>query len=164
MSIETKPPISPLDHSLLVRANEGRTLHAFGEEFVVLLDGKQTGQKFTAFLSISPPGGGPGPHYHEREDEWFYVVEGRVSFLINGTWTDLSPGDCVYSLAVRSTLLKIIRISLSACSSIPLPQELKDSSPKQPRSGRNRSATWAALWLLRRNTDIIISHRCFHEL
>jgi mannose-6-phosphate isomerase-like protein (cupin superfamily) len=37
-----------------------------------------------------------GPHYHEGEDEWFYI-EGRVSFLINGTWTDMFPGNCVYS-------------------------------------------------------------------
>ena len=58
-----------------------------------LLDGKQTGEKFTAFLNISPPGCGPGPHYHEREDEWFYIVEGQVSFLMNGTWTDVFPGD-----------------------------------------------------------------------
>jgi hypothetical protein len=54
-SFETNPPISPLGSSLLVRANEGRTLHAFGHAVVVLLDGKQTGKKFTAFLNISPP-------------------------------------------------------------------------------------------------------------
>ena len=35
--------------------------------------------------------------YRDREDEWFYVVEGQVSFLINGTWTGMFPGDCVYS-------------------------------------------------------------------
>ena len=95
--VQTNRPIPPLGSSLLVRANEGRTLHAFGHSVVILLDGKQTGEKFTAFLNISPPGHGPGPHYHEREDEWFYIVEGRVSFLINGTWTDMFPGDCVYS-------------------------------------------------------------------
>ena len=94
---ETNPPISLLGSSLLVRANEGRALRAFGHSVVILLDGKQTGETFTAFLNITPPGGGPGPHYHEREDEWFYIVEGRVSFLMNGTWTDLFPGDCVYS-------------------------------------------------------------------
>jgi mannose-6-phosphate isomerase-like protein (cupin superfamily) len=80
-NVETDLPISLLGSSLLVRANEGRTLHAFGHAVVVLLDGKQTGEKFTACLNITPPGGGPGPHYHEREDEWFYIVEGRVSFL-----------------------------------------------------------------------------------
>jgi quercetin dioxygenase-like cupin family protein len=95
--VEINPPVSALDSSLLVRANEGRTLHAFGHAIVVLLDGKQTGEKFTAFLNITPPGCGPGPHYHDHEDEWFYIVEGRVSFFMNGTWTDLFPGDCVYS-------------------------------------------------------------------
>ena len=68
-SFETNLPMSPLGSSLLIRANKGRTLHAFGHAIVVLLDGKQTGEKFTAFLNISPPGCGPGPHYHEREDE-----------------------------------------------------------------------------------------------
>src|ERR1700736_5672764 len=96
-SFETNPPISLRGSSLLVRANEGRTLHAFGHAVVVLLDGKQTGEKFTAFLNISPPGCGPGLHYHERQDEWFYIVEGRVSFFLNDTWTDMLPGDCVYS-------------------------------------------------------------------
>ena len=57
-SFETNPPISLLGSSLLVRASEGRTLHAFGHAVVALLDGKQTGEKFTAFLNISPPGGG----------------------------------------------------------------------------------------------------------
>ena len=40
-------------------------LHAFRDTAVILLDGKQTGVKFTAFPNISPPGGGPNPHYHE---------------------------------------------------------------------------------------------------
>jgi hypothetical protein len=66
---ETNPPISLLGSSLLARANEGRTLCAFGHAVAILLDGKQTGETFTAFLNITPPGGGPGPHYHEREDE-----------------------------------------------------------------------------------------------
>ena len=68
--------------------NEGRTLFRGAHSVVIPLDGKQTDEKFTTLLLISPPGGGPGPHYHEREDEWFYIVEGRVSFLVNGTWTD----------------------------------------------------------------------------
>ena len=89
---ETNPSISPVDSSLLKRANEGRTLRAFGHAVVILLDGEQTGGKFTAFLNVTPPGGGPGPHYHEHEDEWFYVVEGRVSFLLNDTWTHMFHG------------------------------------------------------------------------
>jgi quercetin dioxygenase-like cupin family protein len=94
--VETKPPFSLLG-TLLVRANEGRMLFRGAHSIAILLDGKQTGEKFATFLVTSPPGGGPGPHYHDREDEWFYIVEGRVIFFMNGTWTDLYPGDCVYS-------------------------------------------------------------------
>jgi quercetin dioxygenase-like cupin family protein len=96
-NLETKQLVSPSGSASLARMHEGRILSAFGETFVILLDGKQTEEKFTAFLSISPPGGGPGPHYHEREDVWFYIVEGRVDFFLDGIWTKLSPGDCVNS-------------------------------------------------------------------
>ena len=96
-NVETNLPIPLLGSSLLARANEGRMLHAFGHAIVVLLDGKQTNGKFTAFLNTTPPGYGPGLHYHDREDEWFYIIEGRVSFFMNGDWTELLPGDCVYS-------------------------------------------------------------------
>ena len=96
-NVELNRPVSALGSAHLVHMHEGRTFTAFGETFVILLDGKQTGERFTALLSISPPGGGPGPHYHDHEDEWFYIVEGQVDFFLNGTWTALSPGDCVYS-------------------------------------------------------------------
>jgi hypothetical protein len=40
--VENSPPVSLLASSLLVRANEGRTLRAFGHAVVILLDGEQT--------------------------------------------------------------------------------------------------------------------------
>ena len=79
-SFETNPPISLLGSSLLVRANEGRTLHPFGHAVVVLLDGKQTGEKFTAFLNISPPGGGPGPHYTNAKTNGSISSKARLVF------------------------------------------------------------------------------------
>jgi quercetin dioxygenase-like cupin family protein len=30
------------------------------------------------------PGGGPPPHIHSREEEGFYVLEGEITFTING--------------------------------------------------------------------------------
>ena len=121
-NVETNSPASPHGSSLLVRANEGRTLSAFGETFVILVDGKRTGEQFTAFLSTSPPGGGAGPHYHEHEDEWFYIVEGQVSFFLNGSWTELCPGDCVYSPrgsvhAFKNNTDQLIRVLTTASPS-----------------------------------------------
>lgn len=74
----------------------GRVLHAFGDEVTILLDAAQTGGQFTLVTEVTPPGGGPPPHRHENEDELFYVLEGRVSFLANGAWTETGPGAAVF--------------------------------------------------------------------
>jgi quercetin dioxygenase-like cupin family protein len=88
-----RPTLAPV----ITQPGAGRTLRAFGEEVTVLLNGSQTGGRLTAFLERTPPGGGPPPHWHEREDEWFYVLEGCVSFFANNAWTDAHPGDAVFA-------------------------------------------------------------------
>ena len=64
---------------------QGKVLRALGDEVTVLLSGEQTGGAFTMVQVVTPPGGGPPPHWHEREDEWFYILEGRVEFWQEGT-------------------------------------------------------------------------------
>jgi quercetin dioxygenase-like cupin family protein len=90
MARETKiaPAISP--------AAGARVLRAFGDEVTVHLGAKETGGKITMFTDITPPGGGPPPHYHDNEDEWFYIVEGRASFLKDGEWTEASAGSAAF--------------------------------------------------------------------
>lgn len=78
-------------------SSAGRVLHAFGEQITILLDGSQTEGRFTSFVEVTSPGGGPPPHWHDREDEWFYVLEGRMSFLIGGEWIEASVGDTVFA-------------------------------------------------------------------
>lgn len=34
--------------------------------------------------AIVPPGGGPPPHVHSREEEGFYILEGEITFTVNG--------------------------------------------------------------------------------
>lgn len=81
----------------LARGPEARSIRAFGSEIKVLLSGRETGGAYTAFLDLTPPGGGPPPHRHANEDEWFYVLDGVVSFLIDGRWHDAQPGDLVFA-------------------------------------------------------------------
>ena len=38
------------------------------------------------------PGGGPPPHVHSREDEGFYILEGEITFTINGEWVVATAG------------------------------------------------------------------------
>ena len=75
---------------------EGRVLHAFGEEIMIHLDSESTGGKLNAWTELTPPRGGPPPHYHENEDEWFVVQEGRVEFFSDGEWTEFGPGSVLF--------------------------------------------------------------------
>jgi len=86
----TPPPVAIHPYS------GDRVLHAFGEELHLHLTGDETGGQFAQWLEITPPGGGPPPHYHTNEDEWFYVLRGRVSFFSGGAWQEVGPGARVW--------------------------------------------------------------------
>lgn len=70
----------------------GNVLHAFGEVVTIHLGGSETDGKFTLWTEVTPPGGGPPPHLHEREDEVFYVLEGRAEFLVDNEWRPAGSG------------------------------------------------------------------------
>jgi quercetin dioxygenase-like cupin family protein len=80
----------------IVTQNDVRVLHAFGEEITILLDGERTAGTLAMWTAITPPGGGPPPHYHLNEDETFHVVEGRVAFFLNGEWNEVGPGGTAF--------------------------------------------------------------------
>jgi len=82
--------------SKVVFPGQGRVVRAFGDEITFVLDGAATGGKYTQFIDVTPPGGGPPPHYHANEDELFLVLEGRVEFLRGGQWTEGPVGTTVF--------------------------------------------------------------------
>lgn len=82
--------------TLVIPPGSVRSLHAFGEEVIVHLGAAETNGQFTMFTNISPPGGGPPPHYHAGEDEWFYPLEGRVEFYRDGEWLEVPLGSAVF--------------------------------------------------------------------
>jgi mannose-6-phosphate isomerase-like protein (cupin superfamily) len=75
----------------------GRVLKAFGDEITVHLGGAETGGKYTVFTDVTPPGGGPPPHYHLNEDEWFLVLEGRGEFFKENAWSEVPAGTVVFT-------------------------------------------------------------------
>jgi quercetin dioxygenase-like cupin family protein len=80
----------------IVRQSETRVLCAFGEEVTILLDGESTGGTLTMWTEVTPPGGGPPPHYHLNEDETFHVLEGKVAFFVDGEWNEVGPGGAAH--------------------------------------------------------------------
>jgi quercetin dioxygenase-like cupin family protein len=62
----------------------GRTVAVVGDVYRFLATGEETGGKYALWEAIVPPGGGPPPHVHSREEEGFYVLEGEVTLTVNG--------------------------------------------------------------------------------
>ena len=80
----------------MLEPGTGQVLHAFGETVIVHLSGKDTGNAFALWTEITPPSGGPPPHYHLNEDETFVVQEGRFGFFHDGQWKEFGPGGVVH--------------------------------------------------------------------
>ena len=66
------------------RLGEGRTVGVVGDTYRFLATGEDTGGKYALWEADVPPGGGPPPHVHSREEEGFYVLEGEITFTVNG--------------------------------------------------------------------------------
>jgi quercetin dioxygenase-like cupin family protein len=72
-------------HSPLVRnMTEGQTIAVVGDVYRFLATGDDTDGKYALWEAIVPPGGGPPPHVHSREEEGFYILEGEITFTIDG--------------------------------------------------------------------------------
>ena len=62
----------------------GRTVAIVGDVYRFLATGEDTSGRYALWEALVPPGGGPPPHVHSREVEWFYVLEGEITFTVNG--------------------------------------------------------------------------------
>ena len=76
-------------------AGSGETFLGPGDLYRFLVTGAESGGAYFAMEAIVPPGGGPPPHIHRNEDETFYVVEGRVEFLLGEKTVTGGVGDFV---------------------------------------------------------------------
>jgi quercetin dioxygenase-like cupin family protein len=70
----------------------GRTIAVVGDVYRFLATGENTNGKYALWEALVTPGGGPPPHVHSREEEGFYVLEGEITFTINGERVLASAG------------------------------------------------------------------------
>jgi mannose-6-phosphate isomerase-like protein (cupin superfamily) len=61
----------------------------------ILLDGNATGGAYTFFDELTDPGGGPPLHVHEREDEAYFILDGRFAFQVGEETRTVGPGEFV---------------------------------------------------------------------
>jgi quercetin dioxygenase-like cupin family protein len=90
----------PVPGSLVVGPREGRTadpLQIGGQEVFVKVAGADTNDQFSCLFHSVPSMSGPPLHQHMREDELFYVIEGEVTFQIDGNRTLAKAGTTLFA-------------------------------------------------------------------
>jgi quercetin dioxygenase-like cupin family protein len=76
----------------ITQPTEGRTVAVVGDIYRFLATGADTNGTYALWDAIVPPGGGPPPHIHSREEEGFYILEGEITFQIGDTQLVAGPG------------------------------------------------------------------------
>jgi quercetin dioxygenase-like cupin family protein len=66
------------------KPGEGRTIAVVGDVYRFLATGQDTNGQYAVWEALVPPGGGPPPHVHSREEEGFYILEGEITFTFDG--------------------------------------------------------------------------------
>ena len=84
-------------NTIYLGPREGQTVRMSGAQLLTCkVSGEQTGGAYSLFEAAVGPGGGPLPHIQHREDECFYVLEGRFEFVIEGARIEVGTGSLIY--------------------------------------------------------------------
>ena len=80
----------------LLHAGQGKSFWVLGDLYTFKVTGKETNGSFTVIDQVIQPQGGPPPHIHHKEDEAFYVLEGKFAFLCGENQSVFEAGSFVY--------------------------------------------------------------------
>jgi quercetin dioxygenase-like cupin family protein len=92
MSTTANPPVSPI----ALAPGEGESLWFLGVLATIKSSAETTAGRVAVIEHLAPHGAGSPLHVHRNEDEWFYVIEGRLTFWVGGTVIEAPAGSFVY--------------------------------------------------------------------
>src|SRR5919202_928865 len=93
--MSTTQSISNGGHSLA--AGEGERIWIVGDTMTLIATGETTGGSLVLLENLTARGGGPPPHVHTREDEFWYVLDGTFEIRIGDDVHTLGPGGFAYA-------------------------------------------------------------------
>jgi quercetin dioxygenase-like cupin family protein len=79
-------------HGYALAQNEGEAFWLLGMLQTVKIGRADARGEFGMLEIVVPPGLGSPWHVHPEEDEWFYVLDGNLTFHVGGTRFDLTTG------------------------------------------------------------------------
>jgi quercetin dioxygenase-like cupin family protein len=80
----------------LVGSGEGDAYWFLGALATIKASTESTGGGVAVIEHLAPRGHGSPLHVHTREDEWFYVLEGELTFWVDGEVSVAPAGSFVY--------------------------------------------------------------------
>jgi mannose-6-phosphate isomerase-like protein (cupin superfamily) len=84
------------NNAVILDQDAGEAIWVLGDLYTFKVTGKETKGAYTIIDQVIQPQNGPPPHIHHAEDEAFYVVEGRFSFLCGEKEVVLGSGSFAY--------------------------------------------------------------------
>ena len=79
--------------AIVLMPGGGETVSGLGVTMAFKTVGAQSGGQFLALEYVAPPHfSGPPPHWHKVTTEIFYVLDGALTFMLNGEATTVGPG------------------------------------------------------------------------
>jgi quercetin dioxygenase-like cupin family protein len=88
--MNTTPTATP--EGDILAAGEGERIWIVGDTMTFKATGESTGGSLLLIENLTAPGGGPPPHIHTREDEFFFVLDGTFEIRIGDEVHALGPG------------------------------------------------------------------------
>jgi quercetin dioxygenase-like cupin family protein len=92
MSTPGSPSLAPI----ALKRDEGDALWAFGGLALIKASSEATDGRVFVVEMLAPRGAGSPLHVHHREDEWFYVTDGELTFWVGGQVINAPAGSFVY--------------------------------------------------------------------
>jgi quercetin dioxygenase-like cupin family protein len=89
-------PTSAAPVATTLPAGEGEALWAFGALATIKVSGETTAGRVAVIEHLAQRGAGSPLHVHHREDEWFYVIDGSLTFWVGGEVFEAAAGAFVY--------------------------------------------------------------------
>jgi quercetin dioxygenase-like cupin family protein len=92
MSTTTNPSVAPIG----LEPSEGEALWFLGLLTTIKASTESTAGRVAVIEHLGPRGTGSPLHVHHNEDEWFYVIDGELTFWVGGHTITAPAGSFVY--------------------------------------------------------------------